>query len=73
VCVAEADSSFALAGVRELPAELQRAFKLMRELDEKAHDLQTAVDSACRAQLQKGVDQVCVCLRARVRASKKLR
>ncbi|KAK9823528.1 hypothetical protein WJX72_003426 [[Myrmecia] bisecta] len=43
--------------VAELPAELQRCFKLMRELDEKANDLKAEVDTACEQQLQEAEQQ----------------
>ena len=37
---------------KDLPAELARLFKLMRELDERSQTLQQRVDEACAAQLK---------------------
>ena len=40
------------AGVADVPAELQRKFRLMRELDERTHQLETQVDADCLQQLK---------------------
>ena len=38
--------------VAELPAELQRCFRLMRELDDKAVGLRASADAAARRRLE---------------------
>ncbi len=44
--------------VAELPAELARKFRLMRELDEKAHALQAEAEAASRSRLEEAAQQV---------------
>ena len=44
--------------VSELPSELARKFKLMRELDEKAHALQAEAEVASRKRLGEAAQQV---------------
>lgn len=44
--------------VSEMPAELARRFKLMRELDEKAHALQAEAEAASRRQLEEAGQKV---------------
>ncbi len=36
----------------DVPAELQRKFRLMRELDERTHQLEKHVDEDCMQQLR---------------------
>ena len=45
--------------VSELPSELARKFKLMRELDEKAHGLQAEAEAASRRRLEEAAQQAC--------------
>lgn len=44
--------------VAELPSELSRCFKLMRELDGSAHELQQQADKASRRRLAEFAVQV---------------
>ena len=44
--------------VAELPSELARKFRLMRELDEKAHALQAEAEAASRRRLEEAAQQV---------------
>lgn len=44
--------------VAELPSELARKFKLMRELDEKAHALSAEAEAASRRRLEGTAQQV---------------
>ena len=44
--------------VAELPSELSRCFKLMRELDSSAHELQQQADEASRRRLAEFAAQV---------------
>ena len=43
--------------VAELPSELARKFRLMRELDEKAHALQAEAEAASRRRLEDAAQQ----------------
>ena len=45
--------------VSDMPAELARRFKLMREIDEKAHALQAEAEAASRKQLEEAAQKVC--------------
>ncbi len=45
--------------VSDMPAELSRRFKLMREIDEKAHALQAEAEAASRKQLEEAALKVC--------------
>lgn len=45
--------------VSDMPAELARRFKLMREIDEKAHALQAEAEAASRKQLEEAALKVC--------------
>ncbi len=44
--------------VAEMPAELARRFKLMRDLDEKAHALQAEAETASRRHLEEAGQKV---------------
>jgi len=44
--------------VSEMPAELARKFKLMRELDEKAQSLQAESESLSRRRLEEAAQKV---------------
>ena len=45
------------AGVADVPAELQRKFQLMRELDERTHQLEVQVDEDCLQQLKEAAEK----------------
>lgn len=47
-----------VGSVSELPGELARKFKLMRELDDKAHALQAEAEAAARQRLEELAQKV---------------
>lgn len=47
-----------VGSVSDLPGELARKFKLMRELDDKAHVLQAEAEAAARQRLEELAQKV---------------
>lgn len=50
-------TKFSLPGVSDVPAELERWFRGMRELDERAHGLQVQLEADCQQQLRLAAEQ----------------
>ena len=50
-----------VGSVSELPGELARKFKLMRELDDKAHALQAEAEAAAKQRLEELAQKVRDC------------